>query len=107
MHVFCIITIKLFSYHWQLDIYYPPSSIDSTLKLPILVFFHGGGFTRGTRTSTPSLVHNNLGAFALAGIFTVIADYRLVPNAVFPEGAVDICDTILWVINYVSEGDTY
>ena len=70
------------------------------------MFFHGGGFTRGSRTSPPSLVHNNLGAFfALAGILTVIADYRLVPHAVFPEGAMDVCDALLWIIEHVSEGD--
>ncbi|KAF8816047.1 alpha/beta-hydrolase [Phlegmacium glaucopus] len=91
----------------QLDVYYPSSSPESTLKPPILIFFHGGGFTRGARTSPPALVHNNLGAFfALAGILTVIADYRLVPDAIFPEGATDGRDAVLWVIEHVSEGDT-
>jgi acetyl esterase/lipase len=70
------------------------------------VFFHGGGFDHGTRTSPPYLVHNNMGAFfALEGILTVVADYRLVPNAVFPEGAEDVRDALLWVLEHVQEGD--
>ena len=71
------------------------------------MFFHGGGLDHGTRTSPPYLVHNNLGAFfALEGILTVVADYRLVPNAVFPEGAEDVHDALLWVLEHVQEGDT-
>lgn len=65
----------------------------------ILVFFYGGGLTRGARSSPPShLVYNNLGAFfASRGILTVIPDYRLVPSITFPQGSEDIRDALNWV----------
>ena len=64
-----------------------------------LVFFYGGGLTRGSRSSPPShLVYNNLGAFfASKGILTVIPDYRLVPSIIFPQGSEDIRDALGWV----------
>ena len=57
------------------------------------MFFHEGGFDHGTQAAPSYLIHNNLGAFfALEGILTVVADYCLVPNAIFPEGAEDVCE---------------
>ena len=96
---------------FQLDVYYPPSSGSAGgdgIRTPIVVFFHGGSLIHGSRCSPPQhLVHNNLGAyFASRGLLAVIADYRLVPNAIFPQGAEDIRDALLWVIKHVSEGDT-
>ncbi|KAF8331582.1 Alpha/Beta hydrolase protein [Amanita rubescens] len=95
----------------QLDVYYPPSSGSAQAvgdsRPPIVVFFHGGSLIHGSRSSPPQyLVHNNLGAyFASRGVLAVITDYRLVPNAVFPQGAEDVRDALLWVIEHVSEGD--
>ncbi|EGO03502.1 hypothetical protein SERLA73DRAFT_158127 [Serpula lacrymans var. lacrymans S7.3] len=90
----------------QLDIYYP-SILSSLSRPPILLFFYGGGFTDGTRSSHPqNLVYNNVGAFfARREILTVIADYRLVPGAVFPDGSQDVRDALLWVMGNVKEGD--
>ena len=96
---------------FQLDVYYPPPSwsaqAEGDSRPPIIVFFHGGSLIQGSRCSPPQyLVHNNLGAyFASRGVLAVIADYRLVPNAVFPQGAEDVRDALLWVTEHVSEGD--
>ncbi|KAF9461142.1 Alpha/Beta hydrolase protein [Collybia nuda] len=89
----------------KLDVYHSTLPNLPT-KPPILVFFYGGGFTSGERSSQPSdLVHNNLGAFfASKGIITVIPDYRLVPSIVFPEGSEDIRDAMTWVVKNLSEG---
>lgn len=80
----------------------------TSIKPPILVFFYGGGFIHGIRTSQPSgLVHNNLGAFfASKGIITAIPDYRLVPSVVFPQGSEDVCDAMSWVVENLSKGDS-
>lgn len=94
------------NFHRQLDVYYPSSL---AARPPILVFFYGGGFTRGARSNPPlMLVHNNLGAFfASKGIITVVADYHLVPGAVYPQGSQDVHNAITWVIEHLStEGDS-
>lgn len=77
--------------------YYPPTDLSGAV-LPVLVFFYGGGFTSGSRSSPPSnLVYNNLGAFfASRGVLTVIPDYRLVPSIKFPEGGEDVQEAIKW-----------
>lgn len=87
-------------YFVQLDVYYPPDVPEALTAPPVLVFFYGGGFTRGSRSSGPSyLVHNNLGAFfASRGILTVIPDYRLDPTIKFPEGSEDVKDAVEWVV---------
>ncbi|KAH7885654.1 Alpha/Beta hydrolase protein [Phlebopus sp. FC_14] len=103
---------QTFSYRpTDLDVYYPPFSDPHVNDSesgghPILIFFYGGGLTRGARSSSPSyLVYNNLGAFfARRGITTVIPDYRLVPSISFPEGSEDVRDALDWVVQNLSEG---
>jgi len=80
------------------------------ISLTFIIHHHPGPLMlliHGSRSSPPQyLVHNNLGAyFASRGVLAVIADYRLVPNAVFPQGAEDVRDALLWVTEHVSEGD--
>lgn len=89
-----------------MDVFFPPIVLGTNHKPSILVFFHGGGFVRGSRGSLSDLVYKNLGAFfASRGVLTIVPDYRLVPDAHFPDGAEDICDALLWVVNHISEGD--
>lgn len=89
----------------QLDVYYPPAD-PSDAAMPVLVFFYGGGFTSGSRSSPPSnLVYNNLGAFfASRGVLTVIPDYRLVPSITFPQGAEDVQEAVKWAAERFSVG---
>lgn len=81
----------------QLDIYYPLTIASTT---PILIFIYGGGFTKGCRSSPPShLVYTNLGYFfASRGIITVIPDYRLLPDARYPDGSEDVAAAFRWVL---------
>ncbi|KII91658.1 hypothetical protein PLICRDRAFT_38472 [Plicaturopsis crispa FD-325 SS-3] len=93
----------------KIDIYYPPEVAKTVdRKPPILVFFYGGGFVRGARSSPPQhLVYNNVGAFfANRGLLTAVADYRLAPSATYPGSSEDVRDALLWVIEHPSEGDT-
>ncbi|TVY82329.1 hypothetical protein LSUE1_G004590 [Lachnellula suecica] len=89
----------------KLDIYKAPQESKDT---PILVFFYGGGLTRGDKISPQfNLVYHNLGAFfAARGITTIIPDYRRVKSqfggedAVFPSGAEDVSLAMKWVEKY-------
>ncbi|KAJ7578018.1 Alpha/Beta hydrolase protein [Mycena floridula] len=83
----------------KLDIYYPSEAGEKT---KILFFIYGGGFTTGDRNLTGAeLGYGNLGAFfAGKGMITVIPDYRLVPNVVFPEPARDVRDAIEWIVTH-------
>lgn len=54
---------------------------------------------RSGTTPPGDLSYDNLGAyFAQKGFVTVIPDYRLVPNVVFPEPARDVRDAIEWIV---------
>ncbi|OBZ73142.1 putative carboxylesterase 7 [Grifola frondosa] len=91
----------------QLDVYYPPAErITGSKRAPVLFFAYGGGFTGGTRSLPPpeDIVYNNLATFfANRGFIVVIPDYRLVPEAKFPEPAEDVRDAISWVVRNTEE----
>lgn len=89
----------------QLDVFYPEPSTDGK-KPPILIYIYGGGLTSGERTlNAPlDLVYRNCGAFfASRGILTVIPDYRLAPQAVYPEPVEDIRDAFRYVVANLGE----
>lgn len=72
----------------------------------MLFFIYGGSFTTGERNLSAKfgLVYACLGAFfARQGIITVIPDYRLVPNVVYPEPVEDIRDAMNWVVANADE----
>ncbi len=61
----------------KLDVYSPQ---DMTPQTPVLVFFHGGSWQYGSKDD-----YRFLGtAFAARGIQTVVVNYRLHPEVVFP-----------------------
>lgn len=67
----------------KMDVYFPKAN---GIARPILVFFHGGGFIRGDKTD-----RSNLGWWgARQGFVTVLANYRLAPEAQWPSGAQDV-----------------
>jgi len=71
-------------------IYYPRSCD----LLPILVYFHGGGFVRGSLDSHDSVVRRlALGADSIV----VSVDYRLAPEHRFPAAADDALAAVRWV----------
>ncbi|KLO12392.1 alpha/beta-hydrolase [Schizopora paradoxa] len=93
----------------SLDVYYPAAS-ETNKKPPILIYVYGGGFTTGERIypAPLDLVHKNVGAFfAARGILTVIPDYRLSPQAVYPDPVEDVRDAFRYVVANLTEvGDT-
>jgi acetyl esterase/lipase len=62
----------------KLDLYRPDMVDDGT---PVIVFFYGGGWERGDRGD----LRRTGEALAVAGLIVAVPDYRLYPDAAFPE----------------------
>lgn len=73
-----------------LDIYRPEGDASD---LPVIYFGYGGGWESGDKSDYGFVGR----AFAARGYVTVIADYRLVPNVVYPAFVQDNADAIKWV----------
>ena len=66
----------------------------SAEKLPVLLYFHGGGFTIGSIASHDILCRQ---VSHLAGCAVVSVDYRLAPEHKFPTAANDAWDALQWL----------
>ncbi len=79
---------------------YTPREIRTTEKLPVLMWFHGGGFVIGsidTHDSVSRMLANQ------ADCIVVSVDYRLAPESKFPA-AVEDCEAALkWVALHAVE----
>lgn len=65
---------------------------------PVLVFVHGGAFTRGDKTSPGSPFYDNVGVFAARnGLVGVTMTYRLAPAFGWPAGADDVAAAVAYV----------
>lgn len=74
-----------------LDVY-QPSQVLVNVRNPILIYIHGGGFNSGDKAN-----YANLGNyFAKQGYLTIVANYRLAPEFVWPAGADDVAAIIAW-----------
>ena len=64
-------------------------------KLPVLLFVHGGGFTRGDKHG--DFYPDNITLWAARnGMVGVNIDYRLAPKDPWPAGAKDLASAIAW-----------
>ncbi|QHE86081.1 alpha/beta hydrolase [Hydrogenophaga sp. BPS33] len=66
----------------------------SEQALPVLLFFHGGGFTVGS-VATHEPLCRQLAHLAQCAVVSV--DYRLAPAAKFPTAANDAWDSLAWL----------
>jgi len=83
----------------KLDVYYPAEPLASG-KTPVLFFLYGGSYMSGDRIlpAPADLAYANVGAyFSRKGFTTVIPDYRITPEAVFPDPSKDARDAIVWI----------
>lgn len=62
--------------------------------LPVLLYFHGGGFTIGSIASHDILCRQ---LSHLAGCAVISVDYRLAPEHKFPTAANDAWDALAWL----------
>lgn len=74
----------------MLDLYLPQGVAG---RLPVIVFLHGGGWSRGTRTTGPDFKR----FFAQDGFAVASIDYRLTPAITFPANAEDVKTAIRWL----------
>lgn len=72
----------------RLDVYAPKCAE----KLPLLVFLYGGSWQSGTKDGYAFAGR----AFAARGFVTLIPDYRLVPQVVFPAFLEDNAAAVRW-----------
>jgi acetyl esterase len=77
----------------KLDVY----EMQGKSNQPIMVFFHGGGYTGGARDNTPYVHANVLTYFAHRGFLGVNADFRLAPESTWPSGGQDVAAVVKWL----------
>jgi acetyl esterase len=82
-------------------IYWPPDPhVDERSGLPIVVFYHGGGFALGDLDTHDSIARAHaVGAEAIV----VSVDYRLAPEDPFPAGVDDCWAALQWVSEHAAE----
>lgn len=68
----------------------------STEKLPVLLYFHGGGFTIGS-VQTHDVLCRTLSHLAHCAVVSV--DYRLAPEHRFPTAFEDAWDALKWLLD--------
>lgn len=81
----------------KLDVYVPNNSPAGT-RLPVVVFFYGGGWVDGSRGDYAFIGR----AFAAQGFVAVVADYRLVPQVRFPAFVEDGALAVKWARDNVA-----
>ncbi|XP_066377345.1 tuliposide A-converting enzyme b3, amyloplastic-like [Miscanthus floridulus] len=80
----------------------PPN--DNNKKLPVLVYFHGGGFV--TQSAASPVYQRFLTALAAkAGLLIVSVNYRLAPEHPLPAGYEDSFRALEWAASAGSAGD--
>ena len=70
-----------------------PDGTQAGDRLPVVIFFYGGGWNSGDRESYGFAGR----ALAQQGFLTVIPDYRLTPRAQWPDFLTDSAAAVAWV----------
>jgi acetyl esterase/lipase len=64
----------------------------------LVVFVHGGGFSRGAKSTTGQFYYDNIGYWAAEnGLIGVTLNYRLAPEFQYPAGADDLARAVTWL----------
>lgn len=81
-----------------LDIWAPDTAQQGD-RLPVIVFFYGGGWNSGERASYGFVGR----ALAQKGFVVVIPDYRLTPKAHWPDFLEDSAAAVAWTHRYIGD----
>lgn len=77
----------------RLDVYHPA---DTSLRLPVVVWFHGGGLTGGERDIPPELKNE--------GLVVVAPNYRLLPKAQALDSCItDAAAAVAWTLRNIGQ----
>src|ERR1700733_6516947 len=79
---------------------YRPAGSQGSLTLPLVVYFHGGGFVTGTLETHDPYCR---ALTTEAGVTLVSVDYRLAPEHKFPAGVEDCFAATEWALEHVEE----
>ena len=90
-----------FGTHGQrLDVWrHESGSATASNKLPVLIFYYGGGWVKGAREDYGFAAR----AFAARGFVVVVPDYRKVPQVRFPAFEEDGAQALRWTYDHVGE----
>lgn len=70
--------------------------------MPVVLYFHGGAYVRGDKTTAGTPFYGNIAAFWVRnGIVGVNATYRLAPKHQWPAGAQDVAAATQWVRTHI------
>ncbi|KAK1604972.1 hypothetical protein QYE76_028645 [Lolium multiflorum] len=84
-------------------LYLPPAAGAGAKKLPVLVYFHGGGFM--VESAASPMYHRYLNAVAArAGAIAVSVEYRRVPEHPLPAAYDDSCAALAWAVDACAAG---
>ncbi|MCL9997822.1 MAG: alpha/beta hydrolase [Erythrobacter sp.] len=81
----------------SLDIWKPETAGEG--PLPVVIFWYGGGWAKGDRTSYAFAGR----ALAREGFLVVIPDYRKVPDVLFPAFVDDAAEAAAWVQGNIAQ----
>lgn len=70
---------------------------------PVVAFVHGGAFVRGDKRTSTEIYDNVLYWFARQGFVGANIEYRLAPEAAYPQGALDVAGAMAWLHGHVAE----
>jgi acetyl esterase/lipase len=71
---------------------------------PVLVFIHGGGFSRGAKHAPGSPFYDNVALWAVDhGLVGVTINYRLAPQYPWPSGIEDLTQVVAWLKSHIAE----
>jgi len=88
-----------FGDHGQaLDIY-RPKAVTGAARLPVVIFFYGGGWDSGTRQGYAFAGR----AFAARGFVVIVPDYRKAPASRFPAFVQDGAQAVRWVQDHIGD----
>lgn len=85
----------------RLDLYAPQATNGAA---PILLWVHGGGFLRGEKSSTDHPFNAHAGRWAARnGLLGAVMNYRLAPEAQWPNGGEDVVAAVDWLRAHAAE----
>lgn len=79
----------------KLDIYLPDGEVSS-----VFVYFHGGGLSRGDKGSAAAVFGPYL---TRRGVALISANYRMYPEAKYPDFICDAAQVVAWANKYMHE----